>query len=96
MPQGKPIVRIPAAAKPSKEELAAEHYRAFSQQMQSIAQAILYNLCHNAGPDAGPALVDKSLEMAAHYMHTAGLAVKAAFEKQMELAAAESKANKED
>lgn len=75
----------------SKEQIAAEHYRAFSQQMQSIAQAILYNSLHTAAPQTtadGAALVDLSLAMAEHYMHAAGPAVEKAFKEQMALAEA--------
>lgn len=83
----------------SKEQIAAEHYRAFSQQMQSIAQAILYNSLHNAAPQTtadGAALVDLSLAMAEHYMHAAGPAVEKAFKEQMALAeAAREKEEKE-
>lgn len=90
---GKPAGQI------SKEQIAAEHYRAFSQQMQSIAQAILYNSLHTAAPKTaaeGAALVDLSLEMAEHYMHAAGPAVEKAFEKQMALAEAEAKKKEEE
>lgn len=90
---GKPAGQI------SKEQIAAEHYRAFSQQMQSIAQAILYNSLHSAAPktaEEGAALVDRSLEMAEHYMHAAGPAVEKAFNEQMVLAeAAREKEEKE-
>ena len=77
----------------SKEQIAAEHYRAYNQQMQSIAQAIMYNILHAFYPQTtaeGKALVDRSLEMAEHYMLNAGKAVEKAFEKQMALAEAEA------
>lgn len=84
----------------SKEQIAAEHYRAYSQQMQSIAQAILYNMLHASYPPRttaeGKAFVDRSLEMAEHYMLNAGKAVEKAFEKQMALAEAEAEAKKKD
>lgn len=80
--------------KPSPAQIAAEHYRAFSQQMQSIAQAILYNMLHGAADKVSPtqanAMVDLSLEMAEHYMHAAGPAVEKAFKEQMALAEAEA------
>lgn len=75
----------------SKEQIAAEHYRAYNQQMQSIAQAILYNMLHAFHPQTTPegkALVDRALEMAEHYMHAAGPAVEKAFKEQMALAEA--------
>ena len=78
---------------PSPEEIAANHFRAYNQQMQSIAQAILYNSLQTAAPQTtaeGAALVDRSLEMAAHYMHAAGPAVEQAFKEQMALAEAEA------
>lgn len=83
-------VRPGKPGQPTPEQIAAEHYRAFSQQMQSIAQAIMYNSLHTRAPQttaSAVALVDRSLEMAAHYMHAAGPAVQKAFEKQMALAA---------
>ena len=83
----------------SKEQIAAEHYRAYSQQMQSIAQAIMYNMLHAFYPQTtaeGKALVDRALEMAEHYMLNAGKAVEKAFEKQMALAEAEAEAKKKD
>lgn len=76
--------------KPSAAEIADAHFRAYSQQMQSIAQGILYNMLHGAA-DKVAATVDLALEMAAHYMQAAGPAVAAAFEKQMALAEAEAK-----
>ena len=83
---------------PSPEEIAANHFRAYNQQMQSIAQAILYNMLHGAADKVSPtqanAMVDLSLEMAAHYMHAAGPAVEQAFKEQMALAEAE--ANKKE
>ena len=82
----------------SKEQIAAEHYRAFSQQMQSIAQAILYNMLHAFHPQTTPegkALVDRSLAMAEHYMHAAGPAVERAFKEQIALAEAEAKKREE-
>ena len=88
------VVRPGNAGQISPEQIAAEHYRAFSQQMQSIAQGILYNMLHNAKPQTsaeGAALVDRSLEMAEHYMHAAGPAVKVAFDLQMALAEEEAK-----
>lgn len=89
----KPIV------KPSPAQIAAEHYRAFSQQMQSIAQAILYNSLQTAAPQTtaeSAALVDRSLEMAAHYMHAAGPAVEQAFKEQMALAEAAREKEEKD
>ena len=83
----------------SKEQIAAEHYRAYNQQMQSIAQAIMYNMLHAFHPQTtaeGNALVDRALEMAEHYMLNAGKAVEKAFEKQMALAEAEAEAKKKD
>lgn len=84
----------------SKEQIAAEHYRAYNQQMQSIAQAIMYNMLHALYPPRttaeGKALVDRALEMAEHYMLNAGKAVEKAFEKQMALAEAEAEAKKKD
>ena len=83
----------------SKEQIAAEHYRAYNQQMQSIAQAILYNMLHAFHPQTTPegkALVDRALEMAEHYMLNAGKAVEKAFEKQMALAEAEEAKKKEE
>lgn len=84
----------------SKEQIAAEHYRAYSQQMQSIAQAIMYNMLHALYPPRttaeGKALVDRSLEMAEHYMLNAGKAVEKAFEKQMALAEAEAETKKKE
>lgn len=81
--------------KPSAAEIADAHFRAYSQQMQSIAQGILYNMLHGAADKVSPtqakATVDLALEMAAHYMQAAGPAVAAAFEKQMALAEAEAK-----
>lgn len=91
-------VRPGKTGQPTPEQIAAEHYRAFSQQMQSIAQAIMYNSLHTRAPQttaSAVALVDRSLEMAAHYMHAAGPAVKEAFEKQMALAEAEAKKKEE-
>ena len=89
MKPGKPARQI------SKEQIAAEHYRAYNQQMQSIAQAIMYNMLHALYPPRttaeGKALVDRALEMAEHYMLNAGKAVEKAFEKQMALAEAEAK-----
>jgi hypothetical protein len=88
------VVRPGNAGQISPEQIAAEHYRAFSQQMQSIAQGILYNMLHNAKPQTsaeGAALVDRALEMAEHYMHAAGPAVKVAFDRQMALADEEAK-----
>ena len=79
--------------KPSAAEIADAHFRAYSQQMQSIAKGILYNSLHCEAPHTsaeGIALVDRALEMAAHYMQAAGPAVAAAFEKQMALAAEEA------
>lgn len=90
---GKPAGQI------SKEQIAAEHYRAFSQQMQSIAQAILYNSLHTAAPKTaaeGAALVDRSLAMAEHYMHAAGPAVEKAFKEQMALAEAAREKEEKD
>ena len=84
----------------SKEQIAAEHYRAYNQQMQSIAQAIMYNMLHALYPPRttaeGKALVDRALEMAEYYMLNAGKAVEKAFEKQMALAEAEAEAKKKD
>lgn len=88
------VVRPGNAGQISPEQIAAEHYRAFNQQMQSIAQGILYNMLHNAKPQTsaeGAALVDRALEMAEHYMHAAGPAVKVAFDRQMALAEEEAK-----
>ena len=92
---GKPAGQI------SKEQIAAEHYRAFSQQMQSIAQAILFNMLHGAADKdmssaQAKAMVDLSLEMAEHYMHAAGPAVEKAFKEQMALAEAAREKEEKD
>lgn len=87
-------IQVVRPGNPTPEQIAAEHYRAFSQQMQSLAQGFLYNMLHSAPIEAvGPGLVDKALQMAEHYMHTAGPAVKKAFDAQMALAAAEQEAS---
>lgn len=82
--------------KPTPEQIAAEHYRAFSQQMLSIVQGCLYNLCQHAGEVAiSEALVDKAFSMARRYMEQAGPQVEATFKAVMEQRQKEQEAEAE-
>ena len=78
-------------AEPTPEQLAAERFRAFSQQMQSIAQGIIYNSLHGKPIETaaeGASLVDAALETASYYMLHAGPAVEKYFNAHLEIVAA--------
>ena len=61
----KPIIKADANAKPglTPEQKAEQVARFFTQKRESYFQGILFNLIHNAGPDADiKAVVDKAVE----------------------------------
>ena len=68
----KPKAPIPPKPKMSEEERKEQMTRAFLQKRASLAEGILFNLCHNMGVDAttahAKAMVDLSVEMADRLM----------------------------
>lgn len=62
----KPIIKADANAKPGQltpEQKAEQVARFFTQKRQELFNGLLFNLAHNAGPEADiKAVVDKAIE----------------------------------